>query len=61
MIQQTIRIVCDSCDHNFTLSYESVPHARHMAQANGWERHTTDGGTLDICPTCAEHISQVQS
>ena len=59
MIEQTIRIQCDSCDQNCTLSYDSVPQARYMAIANGWERHTTDGGTLDICPTCAQYIKDV--
>ena len=59
MIEQTIRIYCDSCDDNCTLSYDSVAHARHMAIANGWERKRTDGGTLDICPICVQYMKEV--
>jgi hypothetical protein len=61
MIEQTIRIHCDSCDQNCTLSYDSVAQAHYMARANGWERHATDGGTLDICPTCAQYMKEVNS
>jgi len=61
MIEQTIRLYCDSCDDNWLVSNESVPHARNSAQVNGWERHATDGGTLDICPTCAQYIKEVRA
>ena len=61
MIEQTIRLYCDSCDELCFVSNESVSHARHMAQVNGWERHDIDGVTTDICPTCAEYIKEVNS
>ena len=61
MIEQTIRMSCDSCVQNYTLSYDSVSQAYYMARANGWERHATDSGTLDICPACAQDMKQVRS
>lgn len=62
MIEQHIRLYCDSCDKPAPfMSNHSIAQARHAAKENGWKRHATDGGTLDICSSCAAFITGVRS